>query len=195
MNPNYAWVYLNWSDLLLVLERDEEAFAEARRLIELDPLWAGAYMKMGQLFCYRRYYDRALEQIERSLELDPNFVWAYAFLAQVYAWKGRYDEGLAACEKVASLLEDKPYGTALRGLILAMAGRSDEAKAILTELKKRPKLDSVALMGIADTYSVLGEKDEAFEFLEAAYKDRAGWLIFLGIRPTFDNIPQRFSLR
>jgi tetratricopeptide (TPR) repeat protein len=188
LNPNYAWAYLNWSDLLLVLGRDEEAIAEARRLVELDPLWAGAYMKLGQLLCYTRDYDRALEQIQRSLELDSNFIWTNAFLPQVYAWKGRYDEGLAACEKLASLLEGKPYSTALRSLILAMAGRSDEAKAILTELKKRPKLDAVALMGIADTYSVLGEKDGAFAFLEAAYQERAGWLIFLGIRPTFDNI-------
>jgi tetratricopeptide (TPR) repeat protein len=145
-------------------------------------------MKLGQLLCYTRDYDSALEQIQRSLELDSNFIWTNAFLPQVYAWKGRYDEGLAACEKLASLLEGKPYSTALRSLILAMAGRSDEAKAILTELKKRPKLDAVALMGIADTYSVLGEKDEAFAFLEAAYQERAGWLIFLGIRPTFDNI-------
>jgi tetratricopeptide (TPR) repeat protein len=188
LNPNYAWVYLNWSDLLMVLGRDEEAIAEARRLVELDPLWAGAYMKLGQLLCYTRDYDRALEQIQRSLELDSNFIWTNAFLPQVYAWKGRYDEGLAACEKLASLLEGKPCSTALRSLILAMAGRSDEAKAILTELKKRPKLDAVALMGIADAYSVLGEKDEAFAFLEGAYQERAGWLIFLGIRPTFDNI-------
>jgi hypothetical protein len=69
-----------------------------------------------------------------------------------------------------------------------MAGRTDEANAILNELKKRPKLDSVALMGVADTYSVLREKDEAFAYLEAAYQERAGWLIFLDVRPTFDNI-------
>ena len=65
-----------------------------------------------------------------------------------------------------------------------MAGRTDEANAILNELKKRPKLDSVALMGVADTYSVLREKDEAFAYLEAAYQERAGWIIFLDVRPT-----------
>jgi hypothetical protein len=34
----------------------------------------------------------------------------------------------------------------------------------------------------------LGEKDDAFEFLEAAYQERASLLIYLGVRPTFDNI-------
>jgi len=70
-----------------------------------------------------------------------------------------------------------------------MAGKRDEAKAILYQLKKRPTTDNpVALVCIADAYSVLGEKDAAFAFLEAAYQERAGHLVFLGIRPRFDNI-------
>ena len=68
------------------------------------------------------------------------------------------------------------------------AGRTDEAKTILNELKKRPKLDSMAIIPLADTYSVLGEKDEAFEFLDEAYQQRVSLLVFLGVRPTFDNI-------
>lgn len=76
----------------------------------------------------------------------------------------------------------------MRSLILAMSGQTDEARAILNELKARPKLDPVALVAIADAYSVLAEKDDAFDFLEAAYKERASLLIFLGVRPTFDNI-------
>jgi hypothetical protein len=69
-----------------------------------------------------------------------------------------------------------------------MADRADEARTILSELRARPKLDTVALVAIADDYSVLGEKDDAFEFLEAAYKERASLMVFLGVRPTFDNI-------
>lgn len=56
------------------------------------------------------------------------------------------------------------------------------------ESKTRPELDPTALIALADTYSLLGEKDEAFEFLEAAYQERASLLIYLGVRPTFDNI-------
>jgi tetratricopeptide (TPR) repeat protein len=129
-----------------------------------------------------------MEQLQKALELEPNFVWAHIFLAQVYASKGRYDESLAACEKVASLLGGNPHSRGLRGLILAMAGRTDEAKTILNDLKKQPRLDSMALMSLADTYSVLGEKDGAFEFLEVAYQKRVSLMIFLGVYPTLDNI-------
>jgi hypothetical protein len=69
-----------------------------------------------------------------------------------------------------------------------MSGQTDEARTILNELKARPKLDPLALVAIADGYSVLGEKDDAFEFLEAAYQERAHLLIYLGVRPALDNI-------
>jgi tetratricopeptide (TPR) repeat protein len=89
---------------------------------------------------------------------------------------------------VASLHGDSSYSKALRSLILALADKKDEASRILNELKRQPKLDPVTLIALADTYSVLGDKDEAFEFLEAAFQERAGLLILLGIRPTLDNI-------
>jgi len=58
----------------------------------------------------------------------------------------------------------------------------------LNELNERPKLDPMALICSAESWSVLGEKDKAFQFLEAAYQDRVSLLIYLDVRPTFNNI-------
>jgi serine/threonine protein kinase/tetratricopeptide (TPR) repeat protein len=188
LNPNYAWGHALWSDWLLMMGRHEEAITEAQLGMQLDPLSASLISKLGQELYYGCDYDRAMEQLQKALELEPDFVWAHIFLAQVYARKGRYEEGLAACEKVASFFGGNAYSRALRSLILAIAGGTDEAKTILNDLKKQPKLDSMAFMSLAGTYSVLGEKDEAFEFLEAAYQERVSMLAFLVVIPTFDNI-------
>jgi serine/threonine protein kinase/tetratricopeptide (TPR) repeat protein len=188
LKPNYAWGHANWSDWLFIMGRHEEAMAEAYLAMELDPLSSGLVFKVGQKLCYKRDYDRALEQLHKALELDPNFVRTHVFLAQVYAWKGLYEESLAISKKVASLHGDSSYSKALRSLILAIAGKKDDASTILNELKRQPKLDPVTLIILADTYSVLGEEEEAFAFLETAYQQRASLLIFLGVRPTFDNI-------
>ena len=168
--------------------RHEEAIIEAQLATELDPLSASLIFNFGLRLWYIRAYNHASEQLQKALELDPNFVWAHVYLAQVYAWKGRYEESLAECEKVLHLFAGNTYSRALRGLILATAGRKDEVKAILNDLKKQPKLDSSALISLADTYTVLGEKDEAFDFLERAYQERVSPLIFLGVYPTLDNI-------
>jgi len=188
LDPNDAWGHTFWSQWLLIMGRNEEAITEAQLGMELDPLSASLIFNLGQRLWYIRAYDRALEQLQKALELDPNFVWAHIVLAQVCAWKGRYEESLAACDKVTSLFGGNAHSRALRGLILAIAGRTDEARTILNDLKRQPKLDSMTVISLADTYSVLGEKDRAFDFLERAYHERVSVMIFLGVDPTFDNI-------
>lgn len=100
-NPNSPWGHSYWSDWLLIMGRHEEALAEARLAVELDPLSAPHNARFGQKLCYTRDYTRALEQLQKALELDPNFAFSYAFLALVYALKGMFAESLAICERVA----------------------------------------------------------------------------------------------
>jgi len=188
LNPNFAWGHALWSDWLIVMGRQEEAMSEGHLAVELDPLSANLNVFLGLKLCWRGDYDRALEQLQKALEFDPNFGDTHVTLALTYARKGTYEESLAECEKVASLFGSSPRSRALSSLILAMAGKTDEAQKILSELKGYRKLDSLSLISLAETCSVMGEKTEAFEFLEMAYQERAGLLIFLDAYPNFRNI-------
>jgi tetratricopeptide (TPR) repeat protein len=188
LNPNFAWGHALWSDWLIVMGRQEEAMSEGHLAVELDPLSANLNVFLGLKLCWRGDYDRALEQLQKALEFDPNFGDTHVTLALTYARKGTYEESLAECEKVASLFGSSPRSRALSSLILAMAGKTDEAQKILSELKGYRKLDSLSLIPLAEACSVLGEKTKAFEFLEVAYQERAGLLIFLDAYPNFRNI-------
>jgi TolB-like protein/lipoprotein NlpI len=188
VNPNYAWGHANWSDWLFIMGRQEEAMAEAKLAVELDPLSASLNFKLGQKLYFRRDYDRAIELLQKALELDPNFVSTHGILAHVYAGKGMYEESLTTCEKVAALSGGSPFSKAFQGLMLAMAGKTDQAMTILNELRQQQKLDPLSLIVLAQTYSVMSEKTEAFESLESAYQERDFLLIFLGVIPAFDNI-------
>jgi hypothetical protein len=55
-------------------------------------------------------------------------------------------------------------------------------------LKKQPKLDALSLIHVAEGYSVIGEKTDAFEALEVAYQDHVTLMIFLDTLPNFRNI-------
>ena len=85
-------------------------------------------------------------------------------------------------------LREQPPQPSIVQLILAMAGKTDQARKIVSELKGYRKLDSWSLMLLAETCSVMGEKTEAFEFFEVAYRERGSWLIFLGLYSRFMNI-------
>lgn len=53
----------------------------------------------------------------------------------------------------------------------------------------------VSPYGLAQIYASLGRKDDAFTWLQAAYADRAVWMGYLAVDPTFDRYrsDQRFQ--
>ena len=188
LNPNYAWGHATWSDWLLVMGRLEEAIAEERIAVELDPLSGGLNARLGAKLGLMGDYEGALEQLQKALEFDPNLVFTHTMLARTYSRKGMYEEGLATCQKVVSLSGSSPLSAALFCVTLAQAGKTDEAQKILSELKGHQKLDSRSLILLAETCSVMGQKTECFEFLEVAYQERGSWLVFLGAYPNLSNI-------
>jgi len=188
LNPNYAWGHAIWSDWLMAMGRIEEAITEDLLAVELDPLSAVLNARLGMKISLRGDYGRALEQLQKALELEPNLVYTNEMLARIYSRKGMYEEALATCQRVVSLCGGNPYSRALSCLILAMAGKMDEARKILSELKGYRNLDSEPLVFLAETCSLMGEKTEAFEFLEVAYQQRGSKLSALNIAPNFRNI-------
>ena len=188
LNPNFAWGHAIWSDWLSIMGRLEEAVAESRIATELDPLSASLNFKFGQKLYWIGEYDHAIEAITKALELDPSFRFNHAILAHVYARKGMHEESLVECDKEESVCGPTSYGRVLLALILAMAGRTDEAKKNINEWYEQPKLDPMSLITLAEAYSVMGEKTEAFAILESAYKERMGLMIFFVVYPNFNNI-------
>ena len=74
------------------------------------------------------------------------------------------------------------------GRAYAVSGKRDKAKKVLDELKERATRSYVPPYRIATVYNGLGEKDQAFEWLERAYEERSGSLVFLKVDPMFDNL-------
>ena len=69
-----------------------------------------------------------------------------------------------------------------------MAGRRDRAQKVLDELKQLSRRRYVAPFDIAVIYIGLGDKEQAFEWLEKAYQDHSHWLLWLKVDPRFDSI-------
>ena len=69
-----------------------------------------------------------------------------------------------------------------------MFGKKDEARKILDELKELSEREYVSSYFLALIYTGLGEKDQALEWLEKAYQERAIYLIYVGKQPQFDAL-------
>lgn len=78
--------------------------------------------------------------------------------------------------------------TALLGHAYAAANRRSEAQAILRQLSLLSKQRYVPPYPIATIYAALGNKDDAFAWLERAFDERDSWMNYLGLDPRLDGL-------
>lgn len=135
-----------------------------------------------------REYDRSVEQAKKTLELDPNFAVGLESLALVYVAQRRYADAVAELEKLgpSSALAIRYAGDL--GYGYAMSGQRAEALRILAELEGRSKREYVSPSARALIHMGLGDKDQAFAWLDRAYAERDWRLRELKAFPHFDSL-------
>jgi tetratricopeptide (TPR) repeat protein len=165
----------------------EESIAALKRAQALDPLSLEINAGVGVVFHHARQYDQAIEQHRKVIDMDPNFWFARAALGSVYISKGMYSEAIAEFQK-ARLIEDHPRMLAGLGSAYALAGQRAEAQKALDELIELSKRGYIDPWGIAHVFAALGEKGQAFGWLEKAYQVRAPFLAGLKVLPAVDSL-------
>src|SRR5262249_36081710 len=86
----------------------DEAIAEAKRAVELDPLSLVINSDLGVDYFFARRYDEAITQLRKTLEMDPGYYYGYVNLGQALDLKGARDAAIAEYQK-ARALNDDPY--------------------------------------------------------------------------------------
>ncbi len=188
LNPAYPLAHSYYSLYLGALGRSEEGLTEAKRALDLDPVSpAILHYVVVQLYLARRF-DEASEQCRKTLELDPSFTPAHRVQGEVYAAKGMYRESLAAYEKYATLSGGSPGSTAFVGYAHALSGQRSQAFRVLDQLGATSKQRYVPALSFAVVYVGLGEKEQAFLWLEKAHDERTNSLAYLKVDATWDPL-------
>ena len=187
LNPNYPTAR-HWYQLLLTaLGRDDEALAEIKRALELDPLSPVLEVNIGQAYVRKGDLDSAMEHAKRLVQLDPNFPLAHQVSGQVYLKQRRYAEAIAEFQQ--NVTHDRSaYSLSYLGHVLAMAGRRDEAVAVLKELEGMYNRRESLAQYQAAVYAGLGDKDQAFAWLEKGFQARNATMVFLALDLTYDPL-------
>jgi tetratricopeptide (TPR) repeat protein len=174
LNPNYATGHQQYgNNTLSALGRFNEAIAEGKRAVELDPLSLVINADLGMNYYYARRYDEAITQLRKTLEMDAGYYYAHVNLGQVFAAKRAFDQAIAEYQK-ARALNDDPFVLGLLGHAYASSGNKTEALKLLDQLKEISSQRYVSVYTFAIVYLALGDKEEALRWLERCYQDRAG---------------------
>jgi serine/threonine protein kinase/Flp pilus assembly protein TadD len=190
LNPRYAGAHQWYGGYLEMMGRRDESLAERKQALELDPLSLTINFELALAFYYARDYDQAIQQFQKTLELDANFPLVHAHLPAAYEQKGMYDQAIAGFQKGVALRGGTEWSFSMSGLghVYGVSGKKAEARAVLDELKQASRQEYVPADSIALVYAGLGEKDQAFTWLEKAYEEHAFKMAWLKVDPQWDSL-------
>jgi TolB-like protein/Tfp pilus assembly protein PilF len=189
LNPNYATAH-QWygSSGLAALGQFDDAVAQVKSAIALDPLSLVINTDLGNTYYRARRYDQAVDQMRKTLEMDPAFYYAHWNLGSALAAKGALKPAIEEYEK-ARALNDDPSMLGLLANAYAKSGNKAEALKIRDQLELVSKQRYVSGYSFALADLGLGNKEEALHWLEKAYGDRAGdALRFIKVEPLLDPL-------
>lgn len=186
--PSPSSTYHWYSHYLMTMGRTQESFRAGRRALELDPLDLANNAHQGWHYLWTRQYDRAIEPLQKTIEMDPNFPVAQWYLGLAYEQMGAFQDAIAQFQNCVRITGGRPSMAALLGHAHAAANRRSEAQAILQQLSALSKQKYVPPYPIAAIYAALGQKNEAFAWLERAYDERDSWMDYLGLDPRLNGL-------
>jgi TolB-like protein/DNA-binding winged helix-turn-helix (wHTH) protein/Tfp pilus assembly protein PilF len=180
LDPNSARTHQFYAAHLRLLGRLDESMLHMKRAQEVDPLSFEIDQEIAQTLYWSRQYDRAIEEFQKTAGIDANF--PHGLLAQAYQAKGRYQEAVVELEKAGG------KGNHQLGYAYAVAGKTTEARRVLDELNELSKDRYVSPFRFALVYIGLGDKDQAFAWLNKAFDEDPYRLAVLKANPRFDSL-------
>jgi TolB-like protein/DNA-binding winged helix-turn-helix (wHTH) protein len=187
VNPSFARAHSSYSRYLLAMDQVNEALAESKRAVELDPLSLRIRWDRWLLFYLTGQYDAAEEQCRKIQEIDPTNNLGHLYCGDVAVAKGDFAQGIRELQEGVRL-SGNPRAVAHLGYAYAVAGRTADAQNMLAQLKKMSRRQYVHPVLVARVYAGLGQQKEAFEWLEAGYRVHSRDLLELKYDPRLASL-------
>ena len=177
LNPNNAETLSYYAMFLAFEGRFDEASSLNKKSLKLDPLSPLINMNIGWNYFSTGNLDEASSLADKLIEMEPEFYGAYWLKGAIDLSEGDF---AAAVEQLTKAVSRGGHQIVLADLASAcsLAGKDDEAARILDQLlaKRREYVPAICLARI---YSRIGEHEKAIEWLERAFEERNGEMVFL----------------
>jgi eukaryotic-like serine/threonine-protein kinase len=175
--------------------REQEALAEINRAHQLDPLSPVISLDAGYLSLWARHYDEAIRICKMVAIENPTFAPAHNCLFFAYWAKRMYPQVIEQWKVYGQLSGDRneaEFASALEQGFRSAGWRGALTKGIEARQAQRKTGYSSACI-IADLYADLGDKDQAFRWLDTARQERD--YLLLGLKTDFSLDPIRSDPR
>lgn len=195
MNPNYAMANSMLCALSLTKGDVKQATGYINRALELDPLSLLFNVRLYGIYYFQRDYGKAIRLQQKILNEHEEASFVYNDIAIAYAQMNRFDEALAASQRAIVLMGQDPDTLSTLGIIYALSGRVSDARWIAGRLEHLSQNRHVTAYTIASIYSAIGDRDQAFVWLNKATEQRSSQMLLIRLDPIFDKVrsDQRYT--
>jgi serine/threonine-protein kinase len=162
--------------------------ASAQRAVELDPASVSGRRSIAWANYYARRYDQARYHAQRAVAMNPIAEESYRILGLSLVHSGELEEAERMTREAVELPGGSVYAKAVLGYVLAHAGRTAETRKLLDELAAQAASGYVSPVAFALLHIALGERERALDWIERAYEERRGWLVYLRVNAVFDPL-------
>ena len=148
----------------------EEAIAEVRRALTVDPNFREAHFFLGAIYFHVGLIEESLQQLNRADELDPANLTAKFEIAVNALYHRRYNDAYTMMEAYPTLMV-RPFVEYRVASALFYAGRTNEARARIEQAKAKYKDDGGILTSMQALFlAAAGDKTRAKEKIDEAIK-------------------------
>lgn len=198
--PTHHW-YAHYWGATGEVERSLEA---GERAVELEPLHMLLRGHQSYFLASTGRRDELVESCAKAAEVDSTHYLVATCRGLAHVLQGRLPEAIAEFEVAAERSDGSALPLMDLGVAYAAAGRRRDAEGVIEDLHERADRRGYIVSGkVAMIHAVLGETEEAFEWLEKAFVERDPVLLFLktssgfeGLRadPRLDDLVRRVGL-
>jgi serine/threonine protein kinase/tetratricopeptide (TPR) repeat protein len=188
LNPNYASAHQWYGNQLFDFMRYDDALVETKRAQELEPLSLIINLNLAELYMLKGDVPASIEQTQRTIDLDPNWYYAHQDMALLCLEQGRNADAVSEAVKSVEMSNRETFPLGVLGFVYARTGKRAEAVAIIGELKTRYEQRKANGHDIARIYVGLGDKDQAFAWLEKDFQARMSTLPTWLATPPLDSL-------
>lgn len=191
LSPNEAEAHFSHAIYLRTMRRFNEALREAQRAEEVDPLTPERKAMIGSVYYFGRQFDAAADQYRQMTQSDPDSPEPHIRLFDIYSRTRKESDAISELQKGLALQGADDLAAALPAKYESSGFEATRQFAVREQIKlllEASKHGYIAPTALAANYSLLNEKQQAFEWLEKAFAEHSPDLVDLNLDPDYDNL-------
>ncbi|MFZ0137644.1 MAG: tetratricopeptide repeat protein, partial [Candidatus Sulfotelmatobacter sp.] len=188
LRPDYATAHQYYAYYLTAMGDIDQAIAERQRAVSIEPRSPLLNAALGEAYYEAHRFSDSIGPNQQALSIDPRYADAIINIGRANEQMRMYPQAQQYYQSILAFAPHEPALLALLGHLYAVTGRQAAAREIISQLQKLSGSQYVPSLYVALIYIGLGDKDQAFTWLDKAYEERCDFLVYLPTDPMADPL-------